>query len=292
MCRLFGLHAGPTPVLATFWLVDAPDSLARQSRRNPDGAGIGTFDVTGLPVVDKQPLAAWQDPEFASAARELRSPTFLAHVRYASTGNLSERNTHPFVQDGRLFAHNGVVQGLDELDARLETLGAARLVRGETDSERVFALITTETARHDGDVTEGLKAAVAWISDHLPVYSLNLLLTTAGDLWALRYPETHGLYVLTRPSGGGPTDALDARTSRIHARSEHLAVRASVIIASEPMDADPGWRLLEPGELLHVASDLAVATGRPFPEPPRRLLTRADLDPATEASQHPDPPSR
>jgi glutamine amidotransferase len=32
MCRLFGLHAG-TPVSATFWLLDAPDSLAEQSRR-------------------------------------------------------------------------------------------------------------------------------------------------------------------------------------------------------------------------------------------------------------------
>jgi glutamine amidotransferase len=275
-------------VAATFWLIDAPDSLAQQSHRNPDGAGIGTFDAAGQPVVDKQPLAAWQDTEFASAARKLRGSTFLAHVRYASTGSLSIDNTHPFVQDGRLFAHNGVVQGLGELDARLKTLEATHHVRGETDSERVFALITAETTRHDGDVTEGLKAAVGWINEHLPVYSLNLVLATASDLWALRYPATHDLYVLARPSGGTATDlVLDARTTRIHARSEHLATRASLIIASEPMDADPGWRLLDPGELLHVDSELAVKTGRPFPEPPRQLLNRSDLDPNTEASQHP-----
>jgi glutamine amidotransferase len=112
MCRLFGLHAGATPLAATFWLVDAPNSLAVQSVHNPDGAGIGIFDATGAPTVDKQPLAAWQDPEFLSAARELRSTTFLAHVRYASTGSCTVANTHPFVQDGRLFAHNGVVQDL------------------------------------------------------------------------------------------------------------------------------------------------------------------------------------
>jgi predicted glutamine amidotransferase len=288
MCRLFGLHAGATPVAATFWLVDAPDSLAQQSHRNPDGVGIGTFDAAERPVVDKQPLAAWQDAEFASAARELRSSTFLAHVRYATTGNLSQRNTHPFVQDGRLFAHNGLVQGLGDLDARLEARGATRLVRGETDSERIFALITEETTRHDGDVTEGLKAAIAWINDHLPVYSLNLVITTANDLWAFRYPATHDLYALTRPSGGVANAGLDARTTRIHAQSEHLATRASVIIASEPMDADPGWRLLEPGELLHVTSELLIETSGPFPEPPRRLLTLADLDPSTAASQHPD----
>ena len=28
MCRLFGLTAGTTRVRATFWLLDAPDSLA------------------------------------------------------------------------------------------------------------------------------------------------------------------------------------------------------------------------------------------------------------------------
>jgi predicted glutamine amidotransferase len=292
MCRLFGMHAGPTPVTATFWLIDAPDSLARQSHRNPDGAGIGSFDAAGRPVVDKQPMAAWQDTEFVAAARELRGSTFLAHVRYASSGNLSFDNTHPFEQDGRLFAHNGVVQQTDSLDARLETLRAGHLVHGETDSERVFALITAETARHRGDVTEGVRAAVDWIAEHLPVYSLNFVLATANDLWALRYPASHGLYVLARPPGGtvhvGP---LGARTTRIHARSEELDGQASVIIASEPMDSDAAWRLLDPGELLHVDGRLSVETSRPFPEPPRHLLERADLDPATEASQHPDLPS-
>jgi glutamine amidotransferase len=293
MCRLFGMHAGPTPVAATFWLIDAPDSLAQQSHRNPDGAGIGTFDDAGLPIVDKQPMAAWQDTQFASAARDLRSSTFLAHVRYASTGGLSVDNTHPFMQAGRLFAHNGVVHGLGILNTRLETLRALHHVHGDTDSERVFALITAETTRHDGDVTEGLKAAVDWITEHIPVYSLNLVLTTATDLWALRYPATHNLYVLARPSGGTAADlALDARTTRIRARSEHLATRASLIIASEPMDADPGWRLLDPGELLHVGVELTVETRRPFPEQPHLLLTRSDLDPKTEASQHPDRPSR
>jgi len=38
MCRLFGLHGGAAPVPATFWLLDAADSLSAQSHRNPDGA--------------------------------------------------------------------------------------------------------------------------------------------------------------------------------------------------------------------------------------------------------------
>ena len=55
-----------------------------------------------------------------------------------------------------------------ELDARLDELGAADLVGGQTDSERVFALITAETRRHGGDVGAGLVAAVSWIAASCP----------------------------------------------------------------------------------------------------------------------------
>jgi predicted glutamine amidotransferase len=287
MCRLFGLHAGTRDVAATFWLIDAPDSLDAQSHHNPDGAGVGTFGPAGEPEVSKQPIAAWEDAQFATAAQDLRGSTFVAHVRYASTGAHTMANTHPFLQDGRLFAHNGVVQGLGEMDRRLADLGAAGLAAGETDSERVFALITAETRRHGGDVAAGLTEAVGWISARLPVYALNLVLITATDLWALRYPATHELYVLDRPPGGGSIgQALDAASKRIHARSEHLAHQPSVIVASERMDDDPGWRLLDPGELLHVSATLEIDAAAPFPPEPAHLLRASDLDPAAAASQH------
>jgi predicted glutamine amidotransferase len=119
MCRLFAMHAGKVPVKATFWLLTAPDSLAEQSRREADGFGIGTFDREGRPMVEKAPIAAYEDKAFAVEARDLSSITFLAHVRYASTGGNLKVNTHPFEQDNRLLAHNGVVEDLDRLDERL-----------------------------------------------------------------------------------------------------------------------------------------------------------------------------
>ena len=117
MCRLFGLHAGTDVRTATFWLVDAPDSLSEQSRRNPDGTGLGVFDAHGQPQLHKEPIAAWQDAQFATEAHQMTGTTFIAHVRYATTGSLDVLNTHPFLQDGRIFAHNGVLEGLDVLDA-------------------------------------------------------------------------------------------------------------------------------------------------------------------------------
>ncbi|MFE9170521.1 class II glutamine amidotransferase [Streptomyces kebangsaanensis] len=286
MCRLFGLSSAPRRTYATFWLLEAPDSLSRQSHREPDGTGLGYFAADGTPHVDKAPIAAYEDRAFAEDAREVESATFLAHVRFASTGSLDVRNTHPFEQEGRLFAHNGVVEGLDALD---DHLGADRaLVRGDTDSERLFALVTREIRGHGGDVGAGVAHAARWVARNLPVYALNLVLTTPDQLWALRYPGTHELYVLERPAGGQHgTRHLDHSGShgRMRVHSAGLAGRPSVVVASERMDDNPHWRLMEAGELLHAGSDLRTTHRVVLPEPPARRLTLDDLRPDAAASQ-------
>jgi predicted glutamine amidotransferase len=285
MCRLFGMSGGRDPVRASFWLLEAPDSLAEQSRREPDGTGLGTFGHDGKPIVSKQPLAAYEDEEFAREAREVSSRTFIAHVRYASTGAVSPENTHPFEQRGRLFAHNGVIEDLDRLD---DELGDARsLVAGETDSERFFALITREIER-DGDVGAAIARAAGWVAENLPVFALNVILITATELWALRYPDVHELFVLER-AAGGPTGArhLDHASARgsVRVRSGDLARRPAVVLASEPMDEDPGWHALRSGELLHVAPDLRVTISRALERPPAHPLTLDDLTGKAASSQ-------
>ncbi|WP_433203443.1 class II glutamine amidotransferase [Nocardia sp. CA-107356] len=285
MCRLFGLSAAPQRVRATFWLLDAPDSLSEQSRREPDGVGLGTFAAGGAALVEKQPIAAYQDAQFAREARERESTTFVAHVRYATTGGMQPRNTHPFEQHGRLFAHNGVLHGLDELDAELGAyLG---LVHGDTDSERFFALVTQRTDSHGGDVTAGITDAVRWIADRLPVYALNVVLTTATNLWALRYPDTHDLFVLERAAGGphGGRHLDHAGRAGIRARSAHLSEFPAVVVASERTDEDPGWRALEPGELLYVDGGLRTHSTTVLDTPPRYPLSLAQLDSRAAAAQ-------
>ena len=58
-----------------------------------------------------------------------------------------------------------------------------------------------------------------------------------------------------------------------------------MVVASERMDEDPGWRLLSPGELLHVGPDLRLSSRVVLDEPPAHRLTLADLDPKAAASQ-------
>ena len=100
MCRLFGLHAGTDVVTATFWLLDAPDNLAEQSRRNPDGTGLGVFDGHGQPQVHKEPIAAWQDADFATEAHR-PDRHHLHRARPLRDDRIARRRQHPPVPAGR-----------------------------------------------------------------------------------------------------------------------------------------------------------------------------------------------
>jgi predicted glutamine amidotransferase len=274
VCRLFGLHAGAQDVNATFWLLDAPVSIAELSHRNADGYGLATFAGDGEPALVRAPIRAADDEEFAAAARAMHAAVFLAHVRYADTGGVSEANTHPFTIDGRAFAHNGVVSDLDELDGRL---GADRaLVRGDTDSERFFALMAVAIREHGGDVRAGIVATTTMLAREITLYSLNFLLAAPGHLWAFRYPEHNSLYVLARAPGGPRGDqALDEHSPHgtIRMRAREGARRPMIVVASEPMDEDLGWEEVAPGELVHVGPDLEVHREIILDEPPSKPLS-------------------
>ena len=288
MCRLLGLTAGREPINASFWLLDAPDSLEVQSRRNADGSGIGFFDPAGTPVLDKQPEAAFQDEEFTREAKQARSPVFVAHVRWATAGGRTLQNTHPFAMQGRIMAHNG---GLGDVGRLAEQLGSYRdLVLGETDSEHYFALITQQIDAHGGDVGAGIAAAAGWIAARLPVSSLNTVVAAPGELWALRYPGQHALHIIERPAGaslpaaggeatGGTAASGAAAPAGLHVRSATSSVHApalqelpSVVVASEELDGERGWRMLASGELVHVRPDLTVESAVVLPDPPAHLV--------------------
>src|SRR6476659_1861949 len=162
---MFGLTAGTHRVKAMFWLLDAPDSLEAQSHRNVDGTGLGYFGPDGGIVLDKQPEPAFRDREFQRAGRQAESSVFVAHVRRATAGGRTVRNTHPFGMKGRVMAHNGGFGSLARLEAELGPY--ADLVLGGTGSERYFALIAQETGAHGGDGGAGIAAAASWIAAQL-----------------------------------------------------------------------------------------------------------------------------
>ena len=284
MCRLFGLSGGTREVQATFWLLDAPASLLLQSEGQPDGVGLGTFDEDGAPSVYRKPVAANRSDTFIAGSREVRSRTFLAHIRHATAGEPRVENTHPFEQQGRLFAHNGVLDDLPGLRHRLWR--HSELVQGTTDSELYFTLITKRIEDAGGDVGAGITAAAREIAADFPLYSLNMLITTATDVWALRYPDTNELWILERSIGGfDPGVAFDERSASgmMRVQSGALSILPATVIASERMDSSPGWRLLESGELIHVDPGLQITTTIAVPDPPARMMVLSAQEAVAQA---------
>ena len=45
-----------------------------------------------------------------------------------------------------------------------------------------------------------------------------------------------------------------------------------MVIASEELDGEHGWRMLASGELVHVRPDLSVESAVVIPEPPAHLV--------------------
>jgi predicted glutamine amidotransferase len=284
MCRLFALHAGERDVAAVFWLLDAPTSIARQSERNADGYGMAALTANRGMILIRNPVQASEDPAYHHVARRLDAAEMLVHLRYASTGNVSLVNTHPFSQDGRLFAHNGVVGDLDRIEARLGPNRA--MVMGDTDSERFFALITLAIRKAGGDVRIGVTAAVREVVAEYELYSLNFVLGDLGHIWAFRYPEHNPLHMHRRqrggPSGAAPLDDTDAAgTLRLH--SDDGAVAPLVVIASERISDEPGWEEIQPGELIHVGPDLEVDRETIVSEPPAHPMVLSAHEQKTQS---------
>jgi len=284
MCRLFALHAGERDVAADFWLLDAPASIARQSEVNADGYGLAALTARRGMVLIRNPVQASEDPAYRQVARRLDAAEMLVHLRYASTGGVSLVNTHPFSQDGRLFAHNGVVGDLDRIEARLGPNRA--MVMGDTDSERFFALITLAIRHAGGDVRVGITTAVREIVAEYELYSLNFVLGEIGHIWALRYPEHNPLHLHCRRRGGAsgiaPLDEADAAgTLRLH--SDDGAVAPLVVIASERVSDEPDWEEIQPGELIHVGPDLNVDRETILSGPPAHPMVLSASEQATQS---------
>jgi glutamine amidotransferase len=227
MCRLFGQHAHPD-VDACAPLCVAENALRFQSHKHPHGWGIGWY-ADGAPAVRRGLLPAHADEAFVAAGRELRSPVVIAHVRDASIGPVRHENTHPFVFDRWLFAHNGTVaRWRDEPDVRAAVEAEIdpdlrREIRGDTDSERCFYLFLTRLRARGGLALPGLDdvrraladttRAVVAIADAVPSpkpTSLTLLVSDGRVLAACRRGRT-----LHLSTDAGPRHAFVVASERI-----------------------------------------------------------------------------
>ncbi|MBC6460742.1 class II glutamine amidotransferase [Actinomadura sp. HBU206391] len=261
MCRHLGYLGSPRTLHEL--ICAPPHSLEHQSYAprhnlyntlNADGFGVGWFDPAPDPPPDGAPGAAsgaadrspggdrarrfrraqpiWTDVSFHEVAEVIESSCVVAAVRSATTGfPVEESCAQPFRADGRLFSHNGVIEGFAGVEAKLRELAGDLAgmpdARAPVDSALLFALAVRRW-RAGRPLGEGLADVVAAISGLAP-----------------------GRYNLL---------AADGSTLAATTWGDSLFVRSAdkeVVIASEPYDDETGWDRV-PDRSLIVADESGV----------------------------------
>ena len=165
MCGIFGAINGH-PVAD-----DLVSGLNRLEYRGYDSAGIATLEGGEI-------RRALSTKRIESLRERLLSRPHgghlgIAHTRWATHGEPSERNAHPHVTDRVALVHNGIVENHEELRASLQALG--RSFRSETDSEVILHLLDeqvltgadpVEAVRNTVGKLEGRYAIAALFRDH------------------------------------------------------------------------------------------------------------------------------
>lgn len=112
----------------------------QEAGRRADAYGYGSYGA-GDVLLGKRPSGAPTPLGLGDLGGALDSEALVVHARTATVGNLKDENTHPFRFRRWLFAHDGTVEGWEQV--RLRLLAALpdflrRAIQGETDSEHVF----------------------------------------------------------------------------------------------------------------------------------------------------------
>src|SRR5581483_11477836 len=120
MCRMMGVvgaRESAQPLAARFRLEASQGRVARgASKGHADGWGlVQTMPDGSLRHAGLSPLDAASDPQYPLAIAQLGQGAprgvLLAHVRKATAGAKTLANTHPFIEEGYAFCHNGTVEG-------------------------------------------------------------------------------------------------------------------------------------------------------------------------------------
>ncbi len=278
MCRLLATLS-VTPQKAAPLLYDLPNSLFQQSLADPrrlqsDGWGIGHIRGKVLKIY-KSSRPLYQDRgALVHYTHSMKSRALVGHVRWASnplrlpkTELIGLVHTQPFSYRSWIFAHNGTLYIPREARAALGDLGG--LIKGNNDSEVLFywlmqrlgtfldaprpALPNLAVAVRESLVelqTLWKKCRARYPLYRHPFHGVNWVLSNGRTLLAFCYVD---------PGGFGTSRAL-GRRSQPYYQLQRRTTRQGVLIASEPLDNDSGWKAFRHGELFMATRHATTLT--------------------------------
>jgi len=138
------------------------------------------YDSAGLAVLNgglQRLRSTGRVAELAALAeqREVYATAGIAHTRWATHGEPSERNAHPHVSGGLAVVHNGIIENFEQIRNRLQRRGYE--FESDTDTEAIAHLV--ESKLRDG---ESLFDAVRLATRELEgAYAIGVLCDSDAD---------------------------------------------------------------------------------------------------------------
>lgn len=279
MCR-FLAYLG-TPILAEDLITKPENSLIHQSYGaremdeplNGDGFGLGWYakSIREEPGVFKSITPAWSNHNLKLNAGIIKSNCFFAHIRAASESVVAENNTHPFYYKQYLMMHNGVVHQFKKIKRDLINLLSEEVyewIKGETDTEHIFALMMQNTENENPetevqltDMAKAFKKTFLQIETLKRKYGLeeptllNMVVTDGHRMIATRYSSAPEQESRTLYYTEGEKYICEGNTCRMLPAKEQSK---SMLIVSEKLDDfENEWIMVPDNNALLVNADLS-----------------------------------
>ena len=268
-----------TPIIIDKLLYQPKNSLINQSSNareieeplNGDGFGIGWYapEINNEPITFVSVNPAWSNRNLRNLAPKIKTDCMIAHVRAASVGDVSESNCHPFNYKNLLMAHNGGVEEFGKIKRFLReplTNELYNWIKGQTDSEHIFALLLNNLFKNSSSVNpeavadafektfQMLKALMKKYGIIEPAY-LNMVVTNGLFIVATRYVSDPKEEPLTMYHSEGGRYVVEDGNTRLEAPMDD---DNAVLVVSEKLTDDKDWTMIPPNHLVIVEQSLNV----------------------------------